>query len=213
MITSEKLRAARSWVGWTREDLAKISDVSVPTISNIELDKQATPSGKTSERLIKAFRREGIIFTDNGIEKKDSDIRIIEGDKWFLELLEDVYYTLMDKGGELLVDMADDTKSPPDVIDMYRRIRKSGISMRQTVEEGNTYLIGPVKEYRWIPHNRYKNWVTLIYGDKVAVSIDDETKCLLFKDKDFAKAEQNKFDLIWDLLPELKIESEANVRF
>jgi DNA-binding XRE family transcriptional regulator len=213
MITSEKLRAARSWVGWTREDLAKISDVSVPTISNIELDKQATPSGKTSERLIKAFRREGIIFTDNGIEKKDSDIRVLEGDKWFVELLEDVYYTLMDKGGELLVDMADDTKSPPDVIEMYRRIRKSGISMRQTVEEGNTYLIGPVKEYRWIPHNRYKNWVTLIYGDKVAVSIDDETKCLLFKDKDFAKAETNKFDLIWDLLPELTIESEANVRF
>lgn len=213
MITSEKLRAARSWVGWTREDLAKISDVSVSTISNIELGKQETPSGKTSERLVKAFRREGVVFTDNGIEKKDSDIRFLEGGDWFLDLLEDVYFSLMDKGGELLVDMADDTKSPPDVIEMYRRIRKTGVTMRQTVEEGNTYLMGPVKEYRWIPQNRYKNWVTLIYGDKVAVSIDNDTKCVIFKDKDLSEYEKNKFDLIWDLLPELTIESEANVRF
>jgi len=212
MISSEKLRAARSWVGWTREDLAKVSDVSVPTISNIELDKQTTPSGKTSERLIKAFRREGIIFTENGIEKKDSDIRIIEG-RWFLELLDDVYYTLMDTGGELIVDMTDDMKSPPDVIEMYRRIRKNGVSMRQTVEEGNTYLMGPVKEYRWVPRTHYKNWVTLIYGDKVALSVDSETRCLLFKDKDLAKAEKGKFDLIWELLPELNIESSSNVRF
>lgn len=213
MITSEKLRAARAWVGWTREDLAKISDVSVPTISNIELGKQGTSSGKTSERLVKAFRREGVVFTDSGIEKKDSDIRIIESGDWFLELLEDVYYSLMDKGGELLVDMADDTKSPPDVIEMYRRIRKIGVTMRQTVEEGNTYLMGPVKEYRWIPPARYKNWVMLIYGDKVAVSIDNDTKCVIFKDKDLSEYEKNKFDLIWDLLPELNIESEANVRF
>jgi len=213
MITSEKLRAARSWMGWTREDLAAISDISVPTISNIELDKQSIPSGRTSDRLRKAFRREGIIFTENGIEKRESDIRIIGGDTWFFELLEDVYFTLIDKEGELLVDMADDTRSSPDITDMYRKIRKNGVTMRQTVEEGNTYLMGPVKEYRWIPRQRYKNWVTLIYGDKVAVSIDNDTKCVIFKDKDLAEYEKNKFDLVWDLLPALTIESRAHVRF
>ncbi len=206
-----QIAAARALLGWDQRDVAERVGLTIAAISKIEKGEN---KGKTStlEKIQSAFELGGVVFTKDGVELKNDTVTIIEGEGWYLRLLDDVYYTL-NKGGELLVDMADDTKSPPQVIEMYRRLRGSGVSMRQTVEEGNTYLMGPVGEYRWIPHNRYKNWVTLIYGNKVAVSIDGETKCLLFRDGDLAKAEKNKFDLIWDLLPELTIESGSNVRF
>lgn len=114
----------------------------------------------------------------------------IAGEGWFLRLLEDVYHTLANAGenAELLVHAADDSESPPKVIAKYREIRRAGIRMRQTVEAGNTYLMGPLEEDRYIPKPYFKNWVKLIYGGKVAISRANETGCMVIVDEERAAA-------------------------
>src|SRR5690606_16101752 len=97
------------------------------------------------------------------------------------------YYTLLDKkNGECLFLFADDRASTPEGNNRIRKLRNAGIRMRQLVQEGNRYLMGPVGEYRWVPREYFMNYVTLIYGDKVAVCADNNIRALIFADPQLA---------------------------
>lgn len=119
----------------------------------------------------------------------------------------------MDKpDAEYLTMCADDKVSTADVNNRLKKIRNAGIRMRQLVQEGNTYLMGPTKEYRYIPKEQFRNNVSLIYGDKVAVCTEHGTKAVVFKDADLAATWRNIFDVMWNKLQEPK-ESTARERF
>lgn len=211
-IKVSQIRAARALLNWSQKDLAERSGVSEVSIINYENEKR-TPHQNTLGKILQAFELAGVIFTKNGLEMKEDAVTVIEGDGWYVRLLDDVYYSLMDeKGAELLLICADDKMSPPEVNDRYRKIRNSGIRMRQLVEDGNTYLMGPLKEYRYMPKERFKNYVSLIYGGKVAVCTDANTKALVFKDPLLAETWTNLFDVMWDVLKQPE-KSEADERF
>jgi len=63
-----------------------------------------------------------------------------------------------------------------------------------------------------MPKERFNNYVSLIYGDKVAVCADINTKAVIFKDASLARTWKNLFETMWDALktPE---KSDANERF
>lgn len=199
--------------GLDQSRMAERAGVTAQTITNFE--KGRTQGNANTLKVIEtALNKAGIIITDDGVRKPRTNEILLEGSDWFCDLLDDVYYTLMDNSdAELLVDMADDSASSIEVVNRYRKIRNASIKMRQTIEEGNKYLMGPVKEYRWIPKRYYKNWVILVYGNKVAYSLENEMKCKIIIDADLAERERNKFNLVWGLLPELDIRSTANERF
>ncbi len=113
---------------------------------------------------------------------------------------------------ELLIIFGDDRKSPPAVIDKYRRLRAMGVRMRQLVEAGNEFLHGPIDEYRAVPADHFQNWVSLVYGDKLATSIDGNRGGTIIHDADTARVERLKFDLLWSVLPKPE-RSVADVRF
>jgi len=207
-----QIRAARALLNWSQKDLAERSGVSDISIMSYEKEKR-TPHPATLEKIFQAFELAGVVFTKNGVEMKDDAITLVEGEDWFLRLLDDVYYSLIDtKASELLILCADDRLSPPEVNNRYRKIRNAGVHMRQLVEEGNTYLMGGVHEYRYMPKERFNNYVSLIYGDKVAVCADLNTKAVIFKDASLARTWKNLFETMWDVLktPE---KSDANERF
>lgn len=67
LITSSQCRAARGLLGWTQKDLADQAGLSVFTIKNVE----STPGTiscrtQTAERIVNAFRSNGITFIDGG---------------------------------------------------------------------------------------------------------------------------------------------------
>lgn len=213
-ITSSQIRAARALLGWSQKDLGALSGVSPISIANIELGERA-PKALTLDKIIKAFDQAGIEFGEQDcIKRKGINARTLEGDNWFNQALEDAYTTLLDTpDAELLVDMADDRASTPDIIGLYKKLRNSGVKMRQTVEENNTYLLGAVSEYRWVPEQFFRNWVMLIYADTVVLCISEQNRALLIKNKSLADMERQKFDLVWNLLPPLIVKSTANERY
>lgn len=211
-IKVSQIRAARALLNWSQKDLAERSGISEMSIINYENEKR-TPHQSTLDKVLQAFELAGVIFTKNGLEMKDDAVTVIDGDDWYLRLLDDVYYSLMDnKDAEVLLICGDDRMSPPDVNDRWRKIRNSGIRMRQLVEDGNAYLMGPLKEYRYMPKERFNNYVSLIYGDKVAVCTDANTKALVFKDPLLSKTWKNLFDVMWDVLKQPE-RSDADERF
>ena len=213
-ISSSQIRAARALAGWSQKDLAERAGLSPISVANIEIG-ESTPKLQTLEKIGLAFDFAGLEFLEqDGVRRKGMNISVLEGHDWFNKALEDVYTTLMDKpDAELIIDMADDRLSPPDIVGLYRKIRNAGIKMRQTVEEGNTYLLGPVAEYRWIPKSMFRNWVMLVYANKVVLCLSEENRALMVDNKNLADMERGKFNLIWSLLPTLNVESTAHARF
>ena len=211
MITKEQIRAARGWLGWSQVDLARESGVGENTIYNIECGETTDPRKGTVRDIELAFLRHGVEFKpDGGIGPRTVSIIRFEGEGWYLRLLDDVYKTLMDKkDGELLFFGSDDRASPEEVNGRIRKMRNAGIKMRQLVEEENTYLLGPVKEYRYISKKNFKNNVTIVYGDKVAVCTANNTMAMVFDDKPMSEAWGRLFEELWDNLKQ-PTRSDAN---
>lgn len=212
MIAGEQIRAARAYMGWSQTELAERADCSLSTIAKIER-LEGDVSADILENIRRAFEKEGMFFTDDGLIKRSTAMYEIEGEGWWLRVLDDVYQSTLDKkGAEVLLFCADDRESPPEVTRMWTKIRNAGVAMRQLVREGNTFLLGPVKEYRWIPKEYFENYVTMVYGDKVCMCAENNTKAVIFRDRRQASTLRNLFNLLWNKLEEPR-ESTAPDRF
>jgi transcriptional regulator with XRE-family HTH domain len=63
-IAGNRLRAARSLLGWTIEELGRRASVSPPRVAAIEAGKDALAS--TIARLVTTLEREGVRFSHDG---------------------------------------------------------------------------------------------------------------------------------------------------
>lgn len=215
MDFSGKIRAARAYLQWKQDDLAEAAGLSVPGIQRVE-KSGSSPNTRTQKKIIRALKKHGIVFTEKGIEYEEYPVLFTEGknhEDAFLKLLEDAHEHLLTvKNPELLIMYADDSVSPPSVNEMYKRVRADGIKMRQMIEEGNTCIMGPLEEYRYVPKEFFINCVTLIYGDRIANETADVLRGVIKIDPINASIQRNTFNMLWNVL-EQPTESTANERF
>lgn len=212
-IEPYQVRAARGMLGWSQSELAERAGTSLSAVADCENERGRT-SLETYERFIAAFERECVFITAIGVEKRSASSYEIDGEDWWLKTLDDVYYTLIDTGGEMLMMFSDDRESSKETNNRIRKIRNAGIKMRQLVREDNTYMIGPATEYKWIPKQYFLNYVTMIYGDKVAVCAEDNTKAVISRDANLANTWRNIFEMLWNGVSLLEpAKSTANERF
>ena len=207
----DHIRAARALADWNREELAKRAGLSPVTIANIESGRTDSANARTYEAITKAFLGSGVVFTEEGIEERKSWIKELAGEDYFLDVLDDIYNTLVDvPGAEVLTFGGDDRKNTPELILRLRKMHNMGIRFRDMVEEGNTYLMGPVSRYRWIPKAYFRNYVKVIYGTKLCLDYGDHG--IVVNNADVAEVERNQFNLLWQLLPKIEVESTAHER-
>ncbi len=198
-----KIRAGRAFLNWTQDDLAEKSDLSLQGIQKVERgDVEST--ARTQKKIIHAFEKSGVIFTDKGIEYVENPVFFVEGDtheSCYMKLLQDAEEHLRQvKNPELLIMYANDQVSPKSVNDFYRQMRKQGIKMRQLIEQGNTYILGPLEEYRYIPKGYFINRVSLVYGDRIATETSNFNRALIRIDPLNAAIQRNTFNILWSLL-------------
>lgn len=191
-----QISAARAMTGWSQTELAERANSSLTTISQAETGNSVV-STKLAAKIEQVFKSEGIFFTERGVEKRDTAIYTIGGEGWWLQVLDDVYQSMIDQKGEILLFCADDRESGEEVVRSWARIRKLGVSVRQLVREDNDYLLGPVNEYRWIPKEFFTNYVTMVYGEKVCICAENNTKAVIFKDRQLARMMTNLFNWNW----------------
>ena len=79
-------------------------------------------------------------------------------------------------------------------------------------ETPNTHLLGPVKEYRYLPKARFVGNVTLLYGDKLAVCAQENSQALVIKDAQLSASWRNVMEVLWGALAEPE-RSTAHDRF
>ncbi|MEM1258956.1 MAG: helix-turn-helix domain-containing protein [Bacteroidota bacterium] len=186
----------RTLLGWTQTDLADAVGLSIETIKKFENNRGALKEDNI-DKIYQTLSDTGIEFLDGeGTRFRQDTITIFEGSSFYLKLLDDIYHTLSEKKGEVLHMFVDNSLSPEEVIETEARIRKVA-NMRSLVRQGDTYLIYPLKEYRYIPGQYYANYNLVIYGDKVATMLDNNTKAMVIRDRNLAEIMTNIFNQLW----------------
>jgi ribosome-binding protein aMBF1 (putative translation factor) len=62
-LTAEQCRAARAWLAWSQDDLAKAASIGLSTLRDFEGGKRA-PIANNRKAIQTALEREGFRFSD-----------------------------------------------------------------------------------------------------------------------------------------------------
>ncbi len=203
-INPNQIRAARALLKWSQNDLAIRSGVSLPTIANIEVEKQQA-STTTQDKLAAAFDEAGIELIEGGVRKRQDIIRVLEGDDAIRLLQEDIYQTLKKSGGDVLflglveTPQEHDSEGYAYTKNHIQRLIDIGASEKLLVQEGSTNFIAPKEWYRYIPKEHFTPYTYIIYGDCIALRIKEPyRRAMLIKNKYFAESLRKVFMMIWE---------------
>ena len=198
MITIEQIRAARALKGWGQVELAERTGLTQVTVASIESGK-SKGSPASMQAITTAFQNAGVEFIEGGVRFNTNFINLLTEKDSYLSLLDDVFFTLRDSGGEVLFFGSDERRSTDAVNKKLVQLRKANIKMRSLISEGNTYLLGPLEEYRYVPTELATTDVSVIYTDKVAFILDNKPhyQVLLLKNQYVSNDHKRTFDYFW----------------
>lgn len=204
MPTGKQIRAARVFLDWDADELAKRANVGRDTVLSVETSKAGNKKKSRSHHLdtltkiTNVLKLNNIEFLENdGIRLKDDTLRVIEEGDPYLQVLDAIFYTLK-TGEEVLFAFVCNKLSPPKVIESDLRLRKAGIKFRSLIEEGDTYCLYPLKEYKWQPRKFFQNSTQVIYGNKVASMIGGNKSAVIVHNHDYAETQRKLFNSLWE---------------
>ena len=207
-ITTAQMRGARGLLNWNQSELSKRTGISTTSIGNIEAGN--TQARESTLKVIKqAFENAGIEFIGTeGMRLRNDFIKTFQGKDQFWDFYEDIYSTLRENPGEVVVSNADEKQFlsylTQDQIITHRDRMSSinGVSYRILVSEGDDFLAASSKyaSYKWMPQELFSSVPFYIYGNKMAiVSFYNEPQVYVIKSSDITDAYRKQFDAIWEM--------------
>lgn len=201
MIKPNQIRAARNFLGIDQQTLADAVSVSKMNISDIENEK-GKPRAKTLNSIEIYFQTCGLRLTESGgIEPNHNYVTVYEGNDCYMDFINSAQEILAKTKGEILFSGSDERRSPPEIVEKFNELRAQNITMRSLIEPGNTYIMGNLEEYRWMPEGLFVDGdVKAIFSDRVGylVSWENIPKVIVIQDSTIAKEARRTFNYIWD---------------
>lgn len=203
-ITVAQIRAARALLDWTQDDLATNSGLSKASIQNYENGK-TEPNSTSLNKIVKAFADNGIEFLDDGVRLYTKPFKIYEGQEEFMDFMWDVYNTVKDTGGEIVVSNVDERdfiKYQGDGAQAYMDAMATvkDLRFRILIEENDYNFVGSeYAKYKWVSSDEFGEIPFYIYGNKKAdiVFADGTVKVFVTNNKDIATHYRRTFDSQW----------------
>ncbi|MGE0108447.1 MAG: helix-turn-helix domain-containing protein [Bdellovibrionales bacterium] len=203
-LSGLQIAAAITLSGLTREALANEAGVGRNTIDRI-INETAACREDTIRKITDILEVRGIEFLPGeGVRKKEQTVTTLTGDDCLQELLLDVYRTLQDKGGEMLIAHLDEGSAArslkKEFLDEQIRKRKvANITCRLLVRADDPNLIPPYNTYRAIPDESFSPYPFYIYGSKLALlSWQPEPRVIIIDDQRFAQSATKLFNIAWN---------------
>lgn len=207
-LSASQIRAARALLNWSQGDLAKATGLARPTIVSIETENQL-PGAKTIEKLLNAFDKANIVFTNNdGVRKKKKYTKVYCGVDEAYEFFDFVLGYIKKKKSSLYVSNVDPdnyTRCLPGFYESHyvQTLSKMGgeFDARILAREGdNRKPVRAYAQYRWVPKDQFNASVPFYVFDKYLAIIMflDEVTIFLIKDEKCADSYREKFLEQWD---------------
>jgi DNA-binding XRE family transcriptional regulator len=206
-LTAKQIKAARAMLDWSRAELAAACDVSEANI--IRLEAGGDGRTETFRKITDAFENHGIVFTQNGgIEPARPELKTYSGQIGLQRFFDDVYTTLRDQGGEVVITGFDESVYAglleKDFIQMHldRMGKLKNYTMRCLIEEGDyNFIANSYCEYKWSRREEFRPVPFYIYGRKVAfIQFDvpvDAPMIVIIQSTAIADAFRAQFDSMW----------------
>lgn len=201
MITPAQCRAARGFLNWTLADLAAASGLSRASLNAFE-GGSGNPKAETLARIRYAMEQQGMDFDQSGVRPKQELVRILKGADCDKDLMNDIFQTLSETGGEVLIQNANEKKAfnhnQAAFLEHMQRLKKHKITERLLVCEGDDFFINDPSCYRWVPKNLFLSGTrTHVYANKFAYKIWSENIIVLIQNDAIADAERKRFEYAW----------------
>lgn len=204
-ITPDQIRAARALLKWSQNDLADRSGVSLPTIANVEVEKQQANTS-TQDKIVTALDEAGIELIEGGVRKRQDIVKVFEGDTALRSLQEDILKEMQKNPGEILflglVEI--DRKQDPNGYELTKshiqKLIDLGASEKILVKEGSTNFVAPKDWYRYMPTKYFSPHAYVIYGDKIALNYKEGyRKIMIIRSRHFSETLRKTYMMIWEV--------------
>lgn len=210
MVKLNQIRAARGLLGWHQKDLARIAGISELSVINIENGK-TSPQQSTLDKIVKAFEKSGIEFTDGGVRPKQSRVYRFIGHEEFLKFSDEVYETARtSKNADICVANVREEdflkwRRERGLAHRARMEALGNVRIRVIVEEGDkNEQAAPYADYRWIARDKFAQVPLYLYGDKTAfIELSEHNVIVTVTDSPaITKAMRKMFEMAWGMASE-----------
>ncbi len=207
MPTGKQVRAARVLAGWDAEHLAQSTGLTAVTILKIERD-EAMPRPATMEKIVRAFDKEGIEFTDNqGVRFKPTGVTVYDGVAAFEDFHEFLYLHLKQHGGEVCLSIYDEPslakyrKDPEIHRSRMRELVGSGkVTFRILTTQSSWNTRGYI-QFKWLRNQRPLPTGFYAFGDCLALVsfVDPQSPyVVVLQSGPMTEAYRQGFNIAWD---------------
>ncbi len=209
-LTPEQCRAARALLGWSQQKLIEQTNraLSQNHLSLFEKDELKRGLGPDiMMKIVDAFYKGGVeVWGDVGVRFMKTGVYEYKGKEGLLDFLEnDVYPSVKDVGGEILVsdtDERDFDKWLSNGSENYRQkmTELKNINFKVLLCEGDNYFVcSNYCTYKWTPKEEFTKIPFYVYADKFAV-LDfksDDLTITVIKNKSITDAYRIQFQARW----------------
>lgn len=202
-LTGSQIAAAIALSGMTQEGLATEAGIGRNTLNKI-INGTAAYRDETIQKICKILDLRGIEFLPGeGVRKREKTVTTLTGDNCLEQLLIDVYKSLQDTGGELLIAHLDEGRASKSLTkefldEQIKKRKEANIGCRLLVRADDPYLIPPFDTYRAIPDESFSQYPFYIYGSKLALlSWKPEPRVIIIDDQRWAESASKLFDIAW----------------
>ena len=203
-LTGPQIEAAMALAGVTREAMCKHAKIAKNTLNDI-LNNKSAYREETIKKISSILEMRGIEFLPaEGVRRKDRIITTYEGDGANQSLLDDIYSTLKDTGGEVLVANVDEGRTIDHlsraVLEKHlERLKKANITERLLVRSGDANLVAPLEFYHVLPEEYFSEYPFFVYGPKLGlVSRQPSPKVVIINDERFSDSVRKLFNYVWE---------------
>ncbi|MDR3613043.1 MAG: helix-turn-helix transcriptional regulator [Candidatus Obscuribacterales bacterium] len=206
-LSSAQVRMARALLGVSRDDVEAATGIAKQTLLRIE-NNAVKPRDETLKLLLNYFEGLGIEFQKNdGVARRETNIRRFSGPYAITDLLEDVYETVIKDGsGKICISSCDE-----EVVGKYYTIRgeqhsvrmariADKISCRALLKEGDhNHPYTSYVEYRWLPKEYFQPNTFYLYNGKLGLIEYKGNICevTIIESAQLAVAFRDFFEIVW----------------
>jgi len=218
-ISARQIKAARSLLGWSQEELARVTRLSVATVRKIELGF-ISPRSSTTQVIRQAIEDAGIEFLNaEGVRRRAEDVVLYQGAEGLAEFCDDIYQTVRKRSCDIAIVAASEASLAESCgSEDYRSLER--ILSLDTSTAIRCILTGSIDqpistprfEFRFMSKHYVDPIPFYVYGHKYAIVMPTEDgmpKIIVLHSSGAAQASLRQFNSMWDKATSLQVQAQT----
>ena len=218
-ISARQIKAARSLLDCSQDDLAKLTRLSVATVRKLELGF-ISPRSSTTHVIRQAIEDAGIEFINaEGVRRRAEEVMLYQDNEGLAAFCEDIRHTIKSKGGDIAIVAASEAALAMSCgSDDFRNLESVlKINDMTTIKCILTASIDqpistPRFEFRFMSKSYVDPIPFYVYGNKFALVMpreDAAPKVIVLQFSSIVQASLRQFHSMWDKATSLQVQAEA----